>query len=222
MIEATITGFDIVSSIRDNASQALGVCSALLSILAFYPYARDTWRDRTHPQRASWLIWSVLSTIAFCSLWAEGKSASLWFVGIQSAGTVLIFLLSLRQGTGKLFRARDFYMIAMAALGLLLWFMTKDPVYALAFTIAISAVGGIATVLKSYHIPETENRLAWALLFTASLLCVASVGSVDWIFLSYPLYLCALYGAILCAITFGHNRKHRMNAVMHGRMVGDG
>lgn len=211
MFEVNLLGFDIVKIFKDNALHMAGLCSAFLSIAAFYPYARDTWCGHTSPQRASWFIWSVLSSISFLSVWAEGSSAALWFVFVQCAGTIVIFLLSLKHGTGSLFRASDFTIVATATVGLVLWFLTQDPVYALAVSISISAVGGIATVRKSYLAPDTETRVTWSLLFFASLLGTLSVGTVDWMFLAYPIYLSLLYGAVLAAMTLGRTRSRRIS-----------
>ena len=43
----------------------MGLAAALLSTCAYIPYIRDTLRGNTQPQRASWLIWSVLGSVAY-------------------------------------------------------------------------------------------------------------------------------------------------------------
>jgi hypothetical protein len=78
----------------------LGLLSGALSTAAFMPYIRDTYLGRTQPERASWLIWSVLGTIAFLGQVSEGASSSLWLGGAQILGTIAVFLMSLSLGRG--------------------------------------------------------------------------------------------------------------------------
>lgn len=184
----------------------LGIASAILSTFAFIPYMRDTARRKTQPQRASWLIWSVLSMVAFGSQVYEGATDSLWFAGAQVVGTAIIFLMSLRRGTGGLLNWQDCAIMGMAAGGLLAWYWMETAVYALAITISISMLGGFVTVAKAYRAPQTETYATWALCFLAALCAIGAVGRVDPVLLAYPVYLLVLNGAIMAAITLGRAR----------------
>jgi len=185
---------------------ALGVASGILSTFAYVPYAIDTIAQRTQPQRASWLIWSVLGSIAFFSQVYEGASSSLWFAGVQVTGTISIFLLSIRLGIGGFLNRRDCFILLSAFAGLVLWYFTETAVYALAITISISLLGGSVTVLKAYRDPDSETMSTWFLSFIASTCAILSVGTFDWIILAYPLYLFTLNGAIVVAMLLGRMR----------------
>ena len=52
--------------------------------------------------RMSWLIWAAVAALLFSSQFAKGARASLWLVGGELAGCLVVFVLSLRHGTGKL------------------------------------------------------------------------------------------------------------------------
>ena len=184
----------------------LGILSGVLSTFAYLPYIRDTIAGRTQPQRASWLIWSVLGSIAFLSQVYEGAGSSLWFAGVQVSGTVAVFLLSIRLGVGGFLKRADCAVLAAAAFGLILWYFTEDAVYALAITITISLLGGGVTVAKAYLAPESETLATWFLSFVASACAMASVGAVEPVLLAYPAYLFALNGAIVAAILLGRTR----------------
>lgn len=186
----------------------LGVIAGLLSCFAFVPYIRDTLASRTRPQRASWLIWAVLGSIAFFSQVYEGAGASLWFVGIQVSGTLTVLMLSIWKGKGTYFRYTDILVLTAAACGLVLWYFSQTAIYALATTITISLLGGVVTVIKAYREPSSETRSMWFLSFFASIFAALSVGQGDLILLAYPMYLFTLYGAILVALALGQER-HR-------------
>ncbi len=183
-----------------------GIASGVLSTFAYIPYIIDTIAGRTRPQRASWLIWSVLGSIAFLSQIYEGASTSLWFAGVQITGTIVVLLLSIRVGKGAYLSRTDCIILAAATLGLVLWYFTESAAYALAITITISLLGGIATVLKAYRDPDSETLITWAVSLLASICAILSVGTINLIILAYPLYLFTLYLAFVVAIILGRLR----------------
>ena len=187
-------------------ASVLGFASGILSTFAYLPYAIDTLARRTQPQRASWLIWSVLGSIAFFSQVYEGASSSLWFAGVQVSGTVCIFVLSIRFGVGGFLNSRDLLILLCALAGLVLWYFTETAMYALGITISTSLLGGSVTVLKAYREPESETLSTWAMLFVAATFAILCIRTPDWMIVAYPLYLYALNGAIVTAIALGRFR----------------
>lgn len=185
----------------------LGVAAGVLSTIAYLPYIVDTTAGRTQPQRASWLIWSILGTIAFFSQIYEGATASLWFAGVQVSGTVTVFLLSIWKGQGVYLRKADYLVLAIAGVGLLLWYFTETAAYALAITISISLMGGALTVTKSYARPESETLITWVISLVASICALFAVGKFDPVLLAYPTYLFTLYTLFVGAILLGRRRN---------------
>lgn len=184
-----------------------GIASGVLSTFAYIPYIIDTAAKRTQPQRASWLIWSVLGSIAFVSQLYEGASSSLWFAGVQITGTIIVFVLSIWVGSGRYLTKTDYLILFAASVGLVLWYFTENAAYALAITISISLLGGIATVAKAYRNPDSETLVTWVVSFVASVCAILSVGEINFVILAYPLYLFTLYLAFIVAIVLGRARN---------------
>lgn len=180
-----------------------GVLSAVFSVGAFVPYILDTWRGTTRPERATWFIWSILSSLSFATNSYAGAVDSLWFVGAQAGSTVLIFILSLRHGVGGLVKKEDRRVLVAAAFGILLWAMNDNPIWALGISIGVSFLGATVTIAKAYRAPDSETLSTWLISVLAAGLGVVSVGGTDPILLAYPLYLLALYGGIVVAIGLG-------------------
>jgi hypothetical protein len=189
---------------------AFGLVSAALSCIAFLPYIADTLRGHTRPQRASWLIWSVLGSIAVFSQLYEGATHSLMFAAAQVSGTIIVFLLSIRRGTGSFVNKADAMVLVAASVGLVAWYMTSSSVYALMISISISAIGGAVTAFKAYKQPASETMTTWGLSLVASVLAVLAVGRMDPILLAYPMYLLVLNGAIVLAMIAGRMRDARV------------
>jgi len=199
----------IVALFTDRSLVFFGVASGVLSTFAYIPYIIDTARRRTRPQRAAWLIWSVLGSIAFVSQVYEGATSSLWFAGVQIAGTIIVFSLSIWVGRGNYLAKTDYLILLAALAGLILWYFTETAAYALAITISISLLGGLATAIKSYKDPKSETLITWVVSLIASACALLSVGKMDLIILAYPLYLFTLYFAFVVAILAGHAREKR-------------
>ena len=180
-----------------------GVLAGALSLAAFVPYVADIFRGTTKPDRACWLIWSVLASISGASNLYEGASTSMLFVGSQVLATLVIFSLSIRFGSGHLLGRTNLVILSVAAVGVICWAFMETAVYALAVSIGVSALGGVSTVWKVYNAPNSETMSAWIVLLIAACLGVFSVGSNDPLLLAYPLYLVALYGSILAAQAMG-------------------
>lgn len=190
----------------------LGLISGGLSCLAYLPYALDTMAGRTRPQRASWLIWMVLSSISLAAQVYEGAAASLWFSAVQVGWTGLIFALSLRFGVGGLVNLGDTIVLILAGAGLLLWAVAETPAYTMMITIGISLLGGSATIRKAYRDPESETMLAWLLSLVAAGLAVLAAGSLEPLILAYPAYVAVLSAGICAAIFLGRARARRAQA----------
>ena len=151
----------------------------------------------------------MLSLISFFSQVHEGAALSLWFSGTQVTVTVVIFLLSVKLGHGRYFSKVNKKLYAIAAIGLVTWFLSDSSIYALGISIGISLLGGSRTVIKAYRYPGTETISAWMMALVASIFGVASVGQLNMVLLAYPLYLVAIYTAITFALLVGRLAQTR-------------
>lgn len=188
--------------------EIIGITSGLIMMGASVPYAIDILKKKTKPERASWLIWTILGTIAFFSQMAEGATYSLWMNGLDTFAVVAIFILSLRYGSGGLVK-RDIVALILAGIGLVLWYFTKEASIALFIVLAIDLTGSILTTIKSYDDPGSETLISWILFGFAGLLSAISVGSFNFILLIYPLYICLANWVVVAAILLGKRKYGR-------------
>lgn len=185
--------------------QLFGYLSGLLTVIGCFPYIRDIIWGKTRPERASWFIWGILIIIQFFSQLSKGATDSLWLSGTQMVEIIIIFLLSLKLGRGGLQR-KDYLALFAAGVGLLFWYFTKEAAIALWITIGIDAVGGILTVEKTYHHPESETASLWILSLLAGIFASLAVGKINVVLLSYPVYVVILTSSILFAKFIGKRK----------------
>ena len=180
-----------------------GLIAGILSLLAYIPYVMDTVARRTQPCRATWLIWMVLASISGASNLYEGAGATMIFIGVQVAGTAVVFGLSLTRGSGHYFSVKNVLILLAAGVGLIAWYVTDSAVYALAISISISALGGASTIWKAFRDPKSETLSTWVISTIAAALGIVSVGVFDPLLLAYPVYLLVLYAGIVAAMGLG-------------------
>lgn len=175
--------------------QFFGLLSGILPMLGVIPYDRDIFRHKTKPHRGSFLIWSVLGGIAFFTQLAKGATWSLFLPGADTLATLSIFVLSIWYGTGGL-NKRDVSGLLLAALGLMLWYFTKQPLTALVIAICVDAVGTVLTVIKTWEDPHSETFSSWLLAALGGLLAAFAVGKLSFALLVYPIYIFIANGSV--------------------------
>lgn len=168
--------------------EIFGYISAILSILMILPYIRDILLFKTKPERASWLIWTVLGFISFFSQLAKGATDSLWLTGGQTFAVLIILLLSIKYGVGGLTK-RDIRALIAAGIGLVIWYVTKEAAWALFIVIGIDSVGTSLTAIKSYEDPESETFSTWIISGTSGIFGTLAVGSFNLVLMAYPFYI---------------------------------
>lgn len=186
--------------------QVFGYISAILSILMIVPYVRDIFRKQTKPERASWLIWTALTSIAFFTQLAKGATDSLWLSGGQTLAVFIVLLLSIKYGAGGLAR-RDTRALVAAGIGLIIWYFTHEAVYALIIVIIIDGIGTYLTVVKSLEDPGSETMSTFLMSGTSGIFGMLAVGSLNPVLLAYPIYIVVANYSICAAIAIGKKRR---------------
>ena len=183
----------------------LGYTSGVLMILSVIPYTISIFKRETKPQRTTWLIWSILTFIAFFSQMAKGGTWSLLLTAGDTVAILIVFILSIKFGVGG-FRKIDILSLFGAGISLLFWYLTKEPAVALFLIIITDFIGANLTIQKSWRDPKSENWVGWAMCGVGGLLGTLAVGEWNIILLSFPIYIC-LINFLMAGIILGRKRK---------------
>jgi hypothetical protein len=177
----------------------LGILAGVASVANTVPYVRDVVDGTTRPHRGSWLIWAVTASVVYASQRADGATWSLIMAGAQAVLTAFVFLLAIRRGEGGM-GARDASLIVLAAAGVAGWIVVDEPLVATACVIAADLIAAGLMVPKTYRDPSSETFATYALASVGGVLAAGAVGTGDPSLLLYPLYFCAINGAIALLI----------------------
>lgn len=183
---------------------AAGVLAAVLNVSGTVPYVRDIFRRRTKPERAMWWIYAVLFGVLFFAQVDAGAGWLLLITATYVLAAILIAVLSVWYGYGRLHK-RDVISFGIAALGLVLWALTSDPLLAILMVIVVDFAGFWLTIVKTWHAPHSETLLAWQLSFVAAIVSIFSIDTWKLSVLIYPVYS-VLGIALLIAIIIARRR----------------
>jgi hypothetical protein len=183
--------------------EVFAILSGAVVLIGGPPYLIDILKGKTKPQRTTWFIWSVQGVIAFGSQVSLGAHWSLVFAGMNAAGNLAVFLLSLKFGVGGGWKRIDVAALTIACVGLVVSLIAKAPLVALIGVIVADFAGVIPTLHKTYLLPKSETTITWLALGTSSLLAIFSVGSWKFSLLLYPLYMTFANYAVLVAQALG-------------------
>lgn len=184
-------------------SEFFGVAAGIVGILGYIPYIRDILKGTTKPDRIAWLIWTFEYTALFFAQAFEGASYSLWLIGLQLLGVIVVFSLSLRSGFGS-FNRQAQLLLASVFLALLAWWATKSGALAIIILLTIEALGVALTVRKTYRHPGSETLTMWACIGIGGMVGILAVGaSAAPILYAYPVALIFMSTSVIVASFLG-------------------
>lgn len=188
----------------------LGLIATVLGIIGAIPYLYNTYKKRTKPHRTAWLIFLILSIIAFASQYELGARASLLFYGWFVINNLLLLGLSLRKdgGYGDINRV-NVICLALAVASIALWRITDSPFIALICVLIADGIGATLILVKAYKHPRTETMAMWALGSIATFLNVLAVGSTDFSLLAAPVQIFLFNVGITAALLFGRRLRRK-------------
>ena len=163
-----------MESMGPDSQDLIGKVAGAIGLLAFIPYLLSTARGRTRPNRASWLIWTLVGGVLAASFYATGGGTSIWVPLSYVVGPIVTLGFALRYGEGGWSRFDGLCLLG-AVLSFGLWLASGSPFAALLTSIAIDAFGVVPTARKAWRDPDSEDPLAWSLFLLANSLNLAAV-----------------------------------------------
>lgn len=183
----------------------IGITATLLNIAGYVPYIRDILRGRVKPQRVTWGIWTVLTSIAAYNQVVNGGGWSSLFFISTTLLVVITFVLSLKYGVGGASRL-DMISLFLSGGLLLYWVISRETRYSTLLAVVIDGIGATPTIVKTRRSPGTETYPQWVLAAIGGLLTVFAVETGDWVLVVYPVYI-FVFNSIIVATKYFTERN---------------
>ncbi len=146
---------------------------------AFWSSGLRCCRARQSRARCSWLIWSVVASLAAAGSWQAGATWPLAGAVMNAFGCITMLILSWKYGQFEPNRV-DLTCLAAATVGVGVWLITSNPVAGLMLFLAADACGALPTLRNVAIDPQRESIRGWALLALAGIAAVLSVDAQQW------------------------------------------
>jgi hypothetical protein len=134
----------------------IGVVATVIALISYVPYFRDIVARKTRPHAFTWLIWGLLTVIAFVGQLAGHAGPGAWVTGFTALVCIVIAGIAAFDGEHNIARL-DWFALAGAGLALIAWFLTRGPLLSVILITIIDEIGFIPTLRKSYHRPHEET-----------------------------------------------------------------
>ncbi len=156
----------------------VAIVATILAFVGNISYLKDVFRGRVHPHPYTWFIWSIVSLVTFFGALQKGAGIGALPTGVSEGFTIIIFLFSLKYlFSQKVWHIRkvDNYFFGAAILGLIPWYLTKDPTISVVVVVLIDLIAFIPTLRKTWEHPNTERPLLFEMNASRHLLTLFSL-----------------------------------------------
>src|SRR3990167_10674293 len=184
--------------LMSNLYEILGIIAGILALVGYIPYIYTTVRGKTRPNKATWIIWTVIGGLIAFSYLFEGDKNTIWLPLGYFIGPLIVAILSFRFGYSE-WTKLDIICLVVGGISIIPWIIADNAMFTLLINVFIDATGAIPTLVKTYREPETEDLTAWFIFFVANTLEIFAIEQWNLAAL-YPVYLFILAGLMVLFI----------------------
>ena len=181
--------------------ELLGSVAALLAILQAIPYIRDIFRGKTKPHLYTYLIWSIVTALAFLGQFAAGGGPGAWTTGVMAIITIGVLVLCFKYGTEDITSFDAVFLVA-ALLAIIPWWLTKDPMYSVILATAIDVLAFLPTIRKTYNDPTSETLISYISNLFRHPLSILALSAYSITTVIYPASLFVMNGILVLVIVW--------------------
>jgi hypothetical protein len=184
--------------------QLLGVITVILALIGYVPYLKDTFKGKTKPHVVSWFLWTLVSFLVFGLQWSKGAGAGAYADFTMGLICLVIFIISLKNGT-KNIKVADIISFILAIIAIVLWLVVHQPVWSMILLVFIDLFSFIPTFIKSWTNPWQETFSTWALSVVRHGLVMLSIQNINIVTILSPLYS-SIINTIFCILLISRRK----------------
>ncbi len=192
-----------------NTASYIGILAGLFSLAGYIPYAMKIMKGDAKPERYSWLIWTLSSTLVATSYYAVGARTTAWvpfaYVIGSAAITAMAFYYRGQLGWGLLEKIS----LGVALVSSIRWMFSSNALLVLLLNLGLSFVSYVRTIrILANDKNHQEDVSGWMLYFIGAALNLAIVPYWNPEIAALPLMF-----FIMNAITLSLTLRNRLHEV---------
>jgi len=149
-------------------------------------YIYSIFKKGVKPHLFTWLTWSLITAIAAAGQYVGGAGFGFLVVAWYSFATGVIALLSLKYGEKHITKS-DYIALGFCLVAIVLWQLTKTPLYSVIIVSIIDIVAIYPTLRKSFSKPMEENLFSFLLFGSTTALSLLALSEYNILTLLYPI-----------------------------------
>jgi len=153
----------------------LGTLATVLTIVAFLPYIHSIFHGQTRPHVFTWIIWGLVSGIAFLAVLQARGGAGAWPIGFSCAVSLFVAGLAYVKRADLTITHTDRLLFVSALAAMPLWVAANDPLWAVVLITLIELLGFGPTLRKTWLNPHSESMSFLAILIVRNALIIAAL-----------------------------------------------
>lgn len=193
----------------------LGITAIIIGLIGYVPYFRTIFSGKTKPHAFTWLVWGILTTIAFGGQVVGNGGSGAWVTGFTAFISFTIFVLALAKGK-KDFPSADWLCLAGCMVGLALWAITGNPLAAIILITVIDMLAFAPTFRKSYSKPYSEPAFTYSLSGIKFLVALFALQQLSAVTVLYPASLVLTNGAFVALLVVRRSQLKEVGVTGNG------
>ena len=184
----------------------IGLVAAILGIVGYIPYFINIFRNKTKPHAFTWLIWSIITAIVFIIQILEGAGAGSYVTGTAALLCFVIAIIAFVKGE-IIYDKYDWFSLGGALIGILLWQITNNPIFAVAMIVISDAFGFYPTLRKGIKNPFEETISTFLINSLKYVIAMFAMQNYSLATSLYPIYLILMNGSFTIILILGRRIK---------------
>jgi hypothetical protein len=139
-------------------------------------YIRQSLKNEVKPHLVTFFLWALAPLVAFAAQVSQGAGIVALVTLVTGVNPAVIFAVSIRRSDVHWSLSMfDVACGSLSLIGIILWWLSRDGVYAIALAIAADAVASAPTFRKSYSHPESESPILYTLSAISAIITLLSI-----------------------------------------------
>jgi len=186
----------------------IGIVAGMITFAASVRYWIAIYRGDARPNRASYVIWTLLhSVIAITYVLGGARRSAIVPIALALSLYPVVPLAIWSGHYERGWSCLDKACLALAGLGLVFWATSGSAPLTLIWMMSIDTVAALPTIRKAWAEPESEDQAAWSIVTVGQALNLAAVEEWRFEILIYPLVSVAVCLVIVLPLLRSRGRK---------------
>ena len=176
--------------------EIIGAVAFLIGLVGSVLYIVTILQHKTKPHLYTWLVFGILTSIAFLAQVHEHAGPGVWTTGMTAFSCIVTALLALKYGTKDIHKT-DKIALAVSLVSILPWLVMDDPLWSVVLISLIDCVAMIPTLRKSWNKPNEENITTYGIANLKTVLSLVALTNFNLTTVLYPVAITLVNFALI-------------------------